>query len=73
MIEPRTSPDKCAVSLVLASPDLGSFFSQVLTAMEIYPLIELHGLEPQLPLICATYKIACKGAHPKVLFETVNA
>jgi glycerol-3-phosphate dehydrogenase (NAD+) len=51
----------------------GQKLQGVLTAMEIYPLIELHGLEPQLPLICATYKIACKGAHPKVLFETVNA
>jgi glycerol-3-phosphate dehydrogenase (NAD+) len=51
----------------------GQKLQGVLTAMEIYPLIELHGLEAQLPLICATYKIACKGAHPKVLFETVNA
>jgi glycerol-3-phosphate dehydrogenase (NAD+) len=51
----------------------GQKLQGVLTAMEIYPLIELHGLEPQLPLICATYKIACKGAYPKVLFETVNA
>jgi len=50
----------------------GQKLQGVLTAMEIYPLIELHGLEPKLPLICATYKIACKGAHPKVLFDTLD-
>merc|ERR1711977_484509 len=33
---------------------------------------KLHGLEAKLPLICATYKIACKGAHPKVLFENMD-
>jgi glycerol-3-phosphate dehydrogenase (NAD+) len=50
----------------------GQKLQGVLTAMEIYPLIELHGLQPQLPLICATYMIACKGAHPKVLFESLD-
>jgi glycerol-3-phosphate dehydrogenase (NAD+) len=50
----------------------GQKLQGVLTAMEIYPLIELHGLESKLPLICATYKIACKGAHPQVLFETLD-
>jgi glycerol-3-phosphate dehydrogenase (NAD+) len=48
----------------------GQKLQGVLTAEEIYPLIELHGLEAQLPLICATYRIACKGAHPKGLLET---
>merc|ERR1719160_223552 len=50
----------------------GQKLQGTLTAMEIYPLIELHGLESQLPLICATYMIACKGAHPKVLFEKLD-
>jgi len=50
----------------------GQKLQGVLTAEEIYPLIELHGLEAKLPLICATYKIACKGAHPKVLFENMD-
>jgi glycerol-3-phosphate dehydrogenase (NAD+) len=50
----------------------GQKLQGTLTAMEIYPLIELHKLEAQLPLICATYKIACKGAHPKALFETLD-
>ena len=51
----------------------GQKLQGVLTAQEIYPLIELHGLQPQLPLICATYQIACKGAHPKILFEALDA
>ena len=50
----------------------GQKLQGVLTAQEIFPLIELHLLQPQLPLICATYQIACKGAHPKILFETLN-
>merc|ERR1719337_590971 len=50
----------------------GQKLQGTLTAMEIYPLIELHKLEPQLPLICATYRIACKGAHPQALFETLD-
>jgi glycerol-3-phosphate dehydrogenase (NAD+) len=50
----------------------GQKLQGALTAMEIYPLIELHGLESQLPLICAIYKIACKGAHPNALFETLD-
>jgi glycerol-3-phosphate dehydrogenase (NAD+) len=50
----------------------GQKLQGVLTAAEIYPFIELHGLEPKLPLICATYMIACKGAHPNVLFETLD-
>merc|ERR1711937_1070743 len=84
---PKTTPHVCAESFAASRVDgkgrdweelesellNGQKLQGVLTAMGIYPLIELHGLEPQLPLICATYKIACKGAHPKVLFETVNA
>jgi glycerol-3-phosphate dehydrogenase (NAD+) len=50
----------------------GQKLQGVLTAEEIYPLIEAHGLEPQLPLICAIYMIACKGAHPQALFETLD-
>merc|ERR1712025_1205477 len=50
----------------------GQKLQGTLTAMEIYPLIELHGLESQLPLICATYAIACKGAHPQGLFESLD-
>jgi glycerol-3-phosphate dehydrogenase (NAD+) len=43
-----------------------------LTAMEIMPLIKLRGLEPKLPLICATYKIAFEDAHPKSLFDVIG-
>jgi glycerol-3-phosphate dehydrogenase (NAD+) len=50
----------------------GQKLQGVLTAMEIYPLIELRRLQPQLPLICATYEIACCGAHPKALFELLD-
>merc|ERR1711937_660053 len=50
----------------------GQKLQGVLTAMEIYPLIELRRLQPALPLICATYEIACCGAHPKVLFELLD-
>merc|ERR1711937_604658 len=50
----------------------GQKLQGTLTAMEIYPLIELHGLESQLPLICATYAIACQGAHPDELFKRLE-
>jgi len=50
----------------------GQKLQGVLTAEEIYPLIKLHGLESQLPLICAIYMIASKGAHPRTLFETLD-
>jgi glycerol-3-phosphate dehydrogenase (NAD+) len=50
----------------------GQKLQGVLTAMEIYPLIELHKLEAQLPLICATYEIACKDAQPGKLFENLT-
>ena len=50
----------------------GQKLQGTLTAMEIYPLIELHGLESRLPLICATYAIACQGAHPEELFKRLE-
>jgi glycerol-3-phosphate dehydrogenase (NAD+) len=50
----------------------GQKLQGTLTAMEIYPLIELHRLESRLPLICATYAIACQGAHPQALFEKLD-
>jgi glycerol-3-phosphate dehydrogenase (NAD+) len=50
----------------------GQKLQGALTAAEIYPLIEMRRLEPQLPLLCATYKIACEGAHPDKLFASLT-
>jgi len=50
----------------------GQKLQGTLTLEEVWPLIELHKLEPQLPLICQTYRIAFEGEAPENLFTVLG-
>jgi len=49
----------------------GQKIQGTLTAEEIMPLIQHHRLEKELPLMCATYNIAFKGASPMTLTDAL--
>lgn len=50
----------------------GQKLQGTLTLQEVWPLIELHKLEPQLPLMCQTYRIAFQGEAPENLFTVLG-
>lgn len=50
----------------------GQKLQGTLTLQEVWPLIELHKLESQLPLICQTYRIAFEGQDPENLFTVLG-
>jgi len=49
----------------------GQKLQGTLTLQEVWPLIELHKLELQLPLMCQTYRIAFEGEAPENLFTVL--
>jgi len=50
----------------------GQKLQGTLTLQEIWPLIELHGLHEQLPLMCQTYRIAFEGEAVENLFSVLG-